>query len=441
MPSVIKINVKLKIDTFVSIKKTIILHMKSEKKQLLLNQLKSVASANVSEGYSVDEQLAIVTHMGQSQHSGLEIPYKQSAEKILLQWKSAYEAGKNPFVVKDNSVQYMFPELFTPIFKADAETKFTFIDLFAGIGGFRLAMQSCGGRCVFSSEWDVHAKQTYLHNFGEMPFGDITQESTKKCIPDGFDVLCAGFPCQAFSIAGYRRGFEDTRGTLFFDVAEIIKRKRPKAVYLENVKNLCAHDDGKTFDVIKATLEQLGYVVYHKVMNAMNYANVPQNRERIFIVCFDPEQVPNHSEFAFPGLVKLTKSIHDCIDADENSESLFYSEKMNHYEDLVTGITSKDSVYQWRRHYVRENKSHVCPTLTANMGTGGHNVPLILTDAGIRKLSPKECINFQGYPAKYEFPNTISNASKYKQAGNSVVVPLIKRVSEQIIAVISKKGL
>lgn len=424
-----------------TIKKTIFRIMKGNKNQLLLNQLKNVACGCISEGWSVDEQLAIVTHMGQSQHSGLKIPYRQDAEKILSMWKLAYDAGKCPSALKDSSAQYMFPELFPPIFKADAEPKFTFIDLFAGIGGFRLAMQSCGGRCVFSSEWDVNAKQTYLHNFGEMPFGDITLESTKKCIPDGFDVLCAGFPCQAFSIAGYRRGFEDTRGTLFFDVAEIIKRKRPKAVYLENVKNLCAHDDGKTFDVIKSTLEQLGYVVYHKVMNAMEYANVPQNRERIFIVCFDPKQVPNHTNFTFPEAIKLTKTIHSCIDANEKSESLFYTEKMGHFDDLKKGIISQDSIYQWRRHYVRENKSHVCPTLTANMGTGGHNVPLILTDDGIRKLSPKECINFQGYPAKYEFPSNISNASKYKQAGNSVVVPLIKRVSEEIISVIFKKGL
>lgn len=428
---------------FVSIKKIIFLHMKKNKTQLLLNQLKTSVSALELNGctLSFEDQLAIVTHMGQSQRTSLMIPYKDEASAILNQWTSSINTEKARNCVKDSSAQYLFPELFTPIFKADDNAQFTFIDLFAGIGGFRLAMQSCGGRCVFSSEWDENAKKTYLHNFGEMPFGDITLESTKNCIPDGFDVLCGGFPCQAFSIAGYRRGFEDTRGTLFFDVAEIIKRKRPKAVYLENVKNLCAHDDGKTFDVIKKTLEELGYVVYYKVMNAMEYANVPQNRERIFIVCFDPKQVPNHVDFSFPEAVKLTKTIHDCIDETEKSKNLYYTEKMGHFKELKEGITSKESVYQWRRQYVRENKSHVCPTLTANMGTGGHNVPLILTDDGIRKLSPKECINFQGYPTKYEFPESISNASKYKQAGNSVVVPLIKRVSERIVSVISKRGL
>lgn len=386
---------------------------------------------------SFDDQLAILTHAEQSQKSDLAVPYQETAQKIIDFWKSKLSADHDRPQVKESSSPYLFPELFEPIFKAQPKTKFTFIDLFAGIGGFRLAMQSCGGRCVFSSEWDDNAKKTYLNNFGELPFGDITLESTKACIPDGFDVLCGGFPCQAFSIAGYRRGFEDTRGTLFFDVAEIIRRKRPKAVYLENVKNLYTHDNGKTFDIIKNTLESLGYVVYHKVMNAMEYANIPQNRERIFIVCFDPKQVPNHSSFKFPSPTKLTKTIHDCIDSNENAQELFYSEKMNHFKDLQEGITSKDSIYQWRRQYVRENKSHVCPTLTANMGTGGHNVPLILTDNGIRKLSPKECINFQGYPAKYEFPKNISNAAKYKQAGNSVVVPLITKVSEKIISVIT----
>lgn len=391
------------------------------------------------ETLSFDDQLAILSHIGQSQKASLNIPYQQKASEIIKNWDFLLKKQKNNQDLKESTSLYLFPELFEPIFKAKAETKFTFIDLFAGIGGFRLAMQSCGGRCVFSSEWDENAKKTYLNNFGEYPFGDITLESTKKCIPDNFDVLCGGFPCQAFSIAGYRRGFEDTRGTLFFDVAEIIRRKRPKAVYLENVKNLYTHDNGKTFEVIKNTLEGLGYVVYHKVMNAMEYANVPQNRERIFIVCFDPQQVPNHANFKFPAPVKLTKTIHDCINEGEKSQELFYTEKMSHFKDLQEGITSKDSIYQWRRQYVRENKSHVCPTLTANMGTGGHNVPLILTENGIRKLSPKECINFQGYPAKYEFPKNISNAAKYKQAGNSVVVPLITRVSQNIISVITDK--
>ena len=299
-----------------------------------------------------------------------------------------------------------------------------------------MACQSLGGKCVFSSEWDKAAQITYAYNFGEVPYGDITLEETKNAIPENFDLLCAGFPCQAFSIAGYRRGFNDTRGTLFFDVAEIIRRKQPKAVFLENVKNLKVHDKGNTFKVIKGTLEELGYFVYDNVMSPDKYANIPQNRERIFIVAFNKLQVPNYNEFKYPERVALTKTIHDCIDYTITDSKFFYTEKMSHYEELVEGIRSKGSIYQWRRVYVRENKSGVCPTLTANMGTGGHNVPLILTDIGIRKLTPRECLNFQGYPQSYAFPNSISTAACYKQAGNSVAVPLIKKVCEQICTVI-----
>lgn len=313
---------------------------------------------------------------------------------------------------------------------------FTFIDLFAGIGGFRLACHNLKGRCVFSSEWDLKAQQTYAYNFGEVPHGDITIEATKQVIPDNFDLLCAGFPCQAFSIAGNRLGFDDTRGTLFFDVAEIIRRKKPRAVFLENVKNLKSHDNGKTFRVIKATLEELGYAVYHTVMSPDKYANIPQNRERIFIVCFDQNRVPNHNEFSFPEPVELTNTIHACIDATVSEDKYFYTEKMSHYDELKGAITSYDTIYQWRRVYVRENKSNVCPTLTANMGEGGHNVPLILTPEGIRKLTPKECLNFQGYPHNYMFPENMANSACYKQAGNSVAVPLIQRVCQQILQII-----
>lgn len=323
-------------------------------------------------------------------------------------------------------------------FPAPSNPLFTFIDLFAGIGGFRIACQNIGGKCVFSSEWDINAQKTYAYNFGEVPYGDITDDVVKAAIPKRFDLLCGGFPCQAFSIAGHQKGFKDTRGTLFFDIADIIKKHRPKAVFLENVKNLKTHDKGNTFKVIKKTLEDLNYIVYDKVMNAMDYANVPQNRERIFIVCFDLEQVHNHSSFTFPKEQMLTNSIHKLIDVDEHNPRLFYGEKMGCYKELKKCIISKDTIYQWRRVYVRANKSSVCPTLTANMGTGGHNVPLILTNNGIRKLSPKECLNFQGFPKTYQFPLDIPFSACYKQAGNSVVVPLIQQVCQQIYIIISK---
>ena len=389
---------------------------------------------------TLSEQMAYLTHFIQDHKISHKLSYSQKALEIIeevSEYLNATDEGND--IVSEPAVDYsysLFSDIVHPRFPSVANPKFTFIDLFAGIGGFRIALQSLGGKCVFSSEWDANAQKTYFYNFGEIPYGDITKESIKNCIPDGFDVLCAGFPCQAFSIAGYRKGFEDTRGTLFFDVAEIIKRKRPKAVFLENVKNLYTHDNGKTFAVIKATLEELGYVVYHKVMNSMEYANVPQNRERIFIVCFDPNQVKNHHQFSFPERTELTHTIHDCIDPEINDKALFYGAKFIHYEELKRDMVSMDTIYQWRRQYVRENKSNVCPTLTANMGTGGHNVPLILTKYGIRKLSPKECINFQGYPKEYQFPTSIANSAKYKQAGNSVVVPLITKVCQNIISII-----
>ena len=329
-------------------------------------------------------------------------------------------------------------------FAAPNDNDFTFIDLFAGIGGFRLAMQANGGKCVFSSEWDKAAQDTYYENYGERPEGDITKEETKAKIPQKFDVLCAGFPCQAFSIAGYQKGFDDARGTLFFDVADILERHRPKAFYLENVKNLQSHDNGRTFAKIMDILEnRLKYAVDFKVMNPCEYANIPQNRERIFIVGFDPEQIkiPKSScanekfRFSFPEKVKLTKSIHDIIDDSVEDEKLFYRKGHLYYERMKNAITNPDTIYQWRRVYVRENKNNLCPTLTANMGGGGHNVPIVLASKGIRKLTPEECLGFQGFPIDkgFHFPKDMAQSKKYKQAGNSVTVPLIEKVAKQII--------
>ncbi|MCM1050784.1 MAG: DNA cytosine methyltransferase [Paenibacillus sp.] len=388
------------------------------------------------------EQAAIVTHYIALDKDDANNIYASKGSYLLEQWFNNMSENLKALDLHYLEDLKSFKEWLVSCFNKspflpDKNAKIKFIDLFAGIGGFRVAMQKCGGKCVYSSEWDYNAQTTYLHNFGEVPFGDITADRNKDLIPDKFDILCAGFPCQAFSIAGYRKGFEDTRGTLFFDVADIIRRKRPKAVLLENVKNLKTHDGGRTFNVISSTLVELGYKVYARVMNAMEYANIPQNRERIIIVCFDPKQVPAYENFSFPEKEALSSTIHDCIDYEEDSEKLFYGDRMSHIAELREAITSKDSIYQWRRQYVRENKSHVCPTLTANMGTGGHNVPLILTDKGIRKLSPKECINFQGYPSEYTFPESIADSAKYKQAGNSVVVPLIHKICQNIVTVIS----
>lgn len=321
-------------------------------------------------------------------------------------------------------------------FPKPQDYSFKFIDLFAGIGGFRLALQNLGGSCVFSSEWDKNAQITYQSNFGEVPLGDITQDSIKKQIPDKFDLLCAGFPCQAFSIAGYQKGFADIRGTLFFDIAQIMGTHRPKVVFLENVKNLATHDKGQTFKIIIATLEkQLGYKVFYKILNSATHANIPQNRERIFIIAFDPKQVNNWQSFVFPEELKLTRSIADLLGKDRQADKYYYSNTHKYYPELIKTVISRETVYQWRRIYVRENKNNLCPTLTANMGAGGHNVPIIKDSFGIRKLTPRECFAFQGYTNEYILP-AIADSKLYMQAGNSVTIPLIERIGKEIIKVL-----
>lgn len=324
-----------------------------------------------------------------------------------------------------------------PPFKTPENGLFTFIDLFAGVGGFHMALQNIGGVCVYASEFNKNAQETYRLNYGEIPHGDITLQETKESIPQTFDIICGGFPCQAFSIAGQQKGFQETRGTLFFDIVEIAQKHKPKVLFLENVKNLVSHDKGNTFTVIINTLEELGYKVFHQILNSMTHANVPQNRERIFIVAFDPTQVENYQAFQFPDPIPLTRTIHDFLEPGKVAEKYYYSPDHMYYSKLNEGMTSHNTVYQWRRIYVRENKSNVCPTLTANMGAGGHNVPLIRDQFGIRKLTPKECFAFQGYPVdQMVFSEKTSNSALYMQAGNSVTMPLVQRIAEQILTVL-----
>lgn len=303
--------------------------------------------------------------------------------------------------------------------------------LFAGIGGICYGFKQAGAEIVWANEIDKDACKTYRHNFGGeyLVEGDIKLVDPND-IPD-IDILNGGFPCQAFSVAGYRKGFEDERGNLFFEIARILEVKRPRAILLENVKNLEGHDHGNTFKVIKEHLEMLGYHVHHKVLNTMEYGNVPQNRERIYIVGFLSQEA--YDRFTYPEEIPLTKTIHDVIDVTDKKPLGLYYHNSKYYPELVKTMTKKDTVYQWRRVYCRENKSNVCPTLTANMGTGGHNVPLILDDFGIRKLTPEECVGFQGFPDEFSFPDDICNASKYKQAGNSVSVPVVRRIAENMI--------
>ncbi len=381
------------------------------------------------------EEKAILTHYLHNIHNGISKHCKDDATKFLKNY-IAYKQEESNLIVAENVLQQLLFEIEKVPFPTPKSYTFKFIDLFAGIGGFRLALQKVGGKCVYTSEWDNAAKKTYRENFGEIPFGDITKESNKNYIPNEFDILCAGFPCQAFSIAGNRKGFLDTRGTLFFDIEQIIEKHRPKVVFLENVKNLVSHDKGKTFKTIIEILEKkLNYKTYSTVLNSMTHANIPQNRERVFIVAFDPKQVEKHTDFRFPKKIKLTKNIHDILEKERQEEKYYYSKNHQYYPELKRTIILKDTVYQWRRVYVRENKSNVCPTLTANMGTGGHNVPLIKDDYGIRKLTPRECFSFQGYPQNYVLPN-LANSKLYMQAGNSVTTTLIERIANEIMKVL-----
>ncbi|QZN88215.1 DNA cytosine methyltransferase [Vagococcus lutrae] len=304
--------------------------------------------------------------------------------------------------------------------------------LFAGVGGIDLGFEQTGKfETVWANEFDSKAQETFkLNNDAMLSTIDIRDVDVND-IPN-IDVVLSGFPCTSFSIAGYRKGFEDENsGDLFFETLRIIKAKQPRVIFLENVKNLVSHDNGKTFRIITDALEQNGYKIKYQVLNAKDFGNIPQNRERIYIVGFKYDADYQRFEFPFP--VDLTKTIHDMLEKDITDDSLFYTREKNvFYDELEKNMINEDTIYQWRRKYVRENKSNVCPTLTANMGTGGHNVPLIKQGDKIRKLNPRECFNFQGYPKSFQLPQ-MANSHLYKQAGNSVVVPVINRIAKKIL--------
>jgi len=312
--------------------------------------------------------------------------------------------------------------------------KLNSIDLFAGVGGIRLGFEKAGFETVFANDFDKSCKETYDLNFSDpkLDTRNIWDIPISK-LPD-FNVLLGGFPCQAFSIAGYRQGFRDAkgRGNLFFRIAEILEKRKPEAFLLENVKNLKGHDKGKTFRVIKETLEdKLNYHIKSEVLNTMNYTNLPQNRERIFIVGFKDKKKTDN--FTFPNEIPLTKSFREFV-AEEAEDKYYYNDKPL-YERIKNDINSEETVYQWRRKYVRTNKKGVVPTLTANMGTGGHNVPIIKNSKGIRKLTPKECFLLQGFPKHFKLPNLV-DSKLYHQAGNSVTVPMLERIAENMAKVL-----
>jgi len=313
---------------------------------------------------------------------------------------------------------------------------FTFIDLFAGIGGFRLAMQANGGRCVFSSEWNESAQKTYRANYGDKPYGDITKQETKELIPNGFDILCAGFPCQPFSIAGVSKknslgratGFEDkTQGTLFFDVCKILKQRRPKAFLLENVKNLCSHDKGNTFRVICEALDELDYSISYKVIDGQNF--VPQHRERILIVGFDRRRYGANVGFKFdiqPVVPKPT--MRDILERNPDAK-----------------YTLSDKLWGYLQRYAEKHKAAgngfgfglapmdgVSRTLSARYYKDGSEILIEQKGSNPRRLTPLECARLMGYPSNFKI--VVSDCQAYKQFGNSVVMPLMADVGRLVIS-------
>ena len=318
-------------------------------------------------------------------------------------------------------------------------TGYTFIDLFAGLGGFRIALESLGAKCVYSSEWDIPVQMVYAENFGDIPEGDITQIDENN-IPD-FDILCAGFPCQAFSISGKQRGFDDSRGTLFFDVARIVKAKRPKIVFMENVKNFATHDGGKTLEVVRGTMEELGYTFYQKVLNAVDYG-IPQKRERIYMVCFRNDLEIN--DFNYPKPFELTRYVEDFLLDDEEMVKDLYVDRPDTYyngveddqysnKSIRLGIVNKGG--QGERIYSTKG---IAVTLSAYGGgvfakTGGY-----LVNGKTRKLHPRECARIMGYPDSYKISNSSNQA--YKQFGNSVVIDVLQLIAVEIGKVMEGKN-
>lgn len=378
----------------------------------------------------IDELMSVITH----RHGVLT--------------RGICEESQAPYSYSLFDQQFPFPKPENP--------KFRFIDLFAGIGGFRVAMQNLGGECVYSSEWDEQAKRTYYENFGEVPFGDITKEQVKGYIPDNFDILCAGFPCQAFSLAGKKRGFEETRGTLFFDVVEILRRKQPKGIFLENVKGLKIHDKGKTFEVIKETLDEVGYVIANdpQIVNAMNFG-VPQHRERVYIIGVRKDIAHEFGitkdviQNSYPKPTDTTKRFIDIREKDVVSSKYYLSttyqqtliaHKKRH-ESKGNGfgyeIISDDGIANAivvggmgrERNIVIDNRLQDFTPVTHIKGEVNHD--------GWRKMTPREWARLQGFPD--DFKIVVADASAYKQFGNSVAVPAIQATAEKLLELLKIK--
>ena len=314
----------------------------------------------------------------------------------------------------------------------NTQNKINMVDLFAGTGAFTLAFQETNFvDIVFANDMVDHSKKIYDQNFNHkltlQNLNDIKNEDIPK-----HDLLTGGFPCQPFSVAGHQEGFNDVRSNVFWKILSIIDYHQPSFVILENVKNLVTHDEHKTFNTIKTNLEKRGYYICHKVLNTAEITGIPQHRERIYIVCIKSKLIFDKFSLNFPAIQK--KKISEFLEKEVPSK-YYYTDKSKTWELVKKNVVKPDTVYQYRRVYVRENKSNECPTLTANMGEGGHNVPLILDSNGIRKLTPRECFNLQGFPSSYILPS-LSDAYLYKLSGNAVSVPVVRLIANRLTSLL-----
>ena len=310
--------------------------------------------------------------------------------------------------------------------------KYTLVDLFCGTGAFSYAFhQTNNVDTIFANDILDSSEEIFnLNNIIKLTKKNLIDIKDID-IPKS-DILTAGFPCQPFSIAGMQKGFNDERSNVFWKILSIIKNNNPKIVILENVKNLQSHDDGKTFKIIIENLEKLNYYIKYSVLNTSKITGIPQNRERIYIVCFTDKTMCDNFNFDFPEIE--LNPVLDFLETDI-PEKYYYNNSTIIYDELKKNVIkhiSTNTIYQYRRYYVRENKNNVCPTLTANMGSGGHNVPIIIDDKGIRKLTPRECFNLQGFPNDYKLP-VISTSKLYCLAGNAVSVPVVSLISNRIV--------
>lgn len=383
------------------------------------------------------EKRAIVSHYLHNADLPVNLPYWKTARKLISE--NLGQGGLPDGALSDNIVSYnLFPELFNVPFPAPEQASFTFIDLFAGIGGFRIPLQEAGGRCVFSSEFNSHAQNVYEKNYGDMPFGDITK-IPMEYIPH-HDVLTAGFPCQPFSISGKMKGFEDTRGTLIYNVFKIIEARNPKVVFLENVKHLVYHNEGKTFKTILDGLKSLGYVCSYKVLNASDFG-VPQNRERIIIIgsrdkMFDfsriktlPQKnirdIMDPPDTRFEYLKEPYTILADCKRQPSGLIFAGYRNKATRKAGVRPGTENLSRVHKQPNRIYHIDGVH--PAIPSQETSGRF---WIYDGSVVRKLTINECYRLMGFPDKFIKDKNLGE--EYRQVGNSVCIPMIREIIEQI---------